>query len=220
MATTTPTYGLSKPAVNSPQDEDLWGTELNSNMDTLDTVLAAKLSSAAPVWTGAGSGGSLSLSSTLGVTGVATLSAGIAGTTTNNSAATGIVGELISSTVTSGAATALVTNTAKTITSISLTAGDWDITGSACFSGATNTNLNNSIGSISTVTNATNLTPGNFSEDALGGTAFDSTNPKAHGIGPVQASLTATTTYYLVSQAGFTVSTCSGYGIIRARRMR
>ncbi len=41
MATFTPNYNLAKPAVNSPVDEDLWGDELNENMDKIDTALAA-----------------------------------------------------------------------------------------------------------------------------------------------------------------------------------
>lgn len=39
MATNTPFYDLAKPAVNSPVDEDLWGDELNNNMDKIDTAL-------------------------------------------------------------------------------------------------------------------------------------------------------------------------------------
>lgn len=63
MATTTPNYGFSLPAVNSATDEDLWGTELNSNTSSLDTILAAKLSSASPTWTGTGTGASITVSS-------------------------------------------------------------------------------------------------------------------------------------------------------------
>ena len=39
MSTTTTNYSLSKPAVNSATDEDLWGTLLNTNMDTIDTQM-------------------------------------------------------------------------------------------------------------------------------------------------------------------------------------
>ncbi len=38
-STSTTNYSLTKPAVNDPADEDLWGTELNSNFDTIDTKL-------------------------------------------------------------------------------------------------------------------------------------------------------------------------------------
>lgn len=39
MSTVTPNYGLIKPGVGDPVDQDLWGGELNENMDTLDTVI-------------------------------------------------------------------------------------------------------------------------------------------------------------------------------------
>lgn len=39
MSTTTTNYAIPKPAVNDPTDEDLWGTELNSGMDIIDSQL-------------------------------------------------------------------------------------------------------------------------------------------------------------------------------------
>jgi microcystin-dependent protein len=39
MPTTTTHLGLSKPLVNSPTDEDLWGDQLNANMDLLDAAV-------------------------------------------------------------------------------------------------------------------------------------------------------------------------------------
>lgn len=39
MATNTTNYSLVKPAVNDPTDADLWGTELNSDLDIIDTQL-------------------------------------------------------------------------------------------------------------------------------------------------------------------------------------
>jgi len=42
MATTTTNLSLIKPAVNSAVDEDLWGGQLNDNMDTLDSEAATK----------------------------------------------------------------------------------------------------------------------------------------------------------------------------------
>lgn len=37
--TTTSNYSFNRPAVNDPVDEDLWGTLLNENFDSLDTIL-------------------------------------------------------------------------------------------------------------------------------------------------------------------------------------
>jgi len=39
MSTTTTHYGLVKPGVNDPVDQDAWGGELNSDMDELDSLL-------------------------------------------------------------------------------------------------------------------------------------------------------------------------------------
>ncbi len=54
---------------------------------------------------------------------------GITGTTTNDNAAAGKVGEFISSTVLAAAGVVLTTNTIADVTSIALTAGDWDVWG-------------------------------------------------------------------------------------------
>lgn len=39
MATYTTNFGWTKPGVNDPTDADLWGTELNSNLDAQDTLV-------------------------------------------------------------------------------------------------------------------------------------------------------------------------------------
>lgn len=41
MPTYTTNYHLAKPLVNNATDQDLWGGELNDNMDIIDTALAA-----------------------------------------------------------------------------------------------------------------------------------------------------------------------------------
>jgi hypothetical protein len=54
---------------------------------------------------------------------------GIIGTTAANNAASGYVGEFISSVIASGSAVTVANNAVVNITSISLTAGDWDVWG-------------------------------------------------------------------------------------------
>lgn len=39
MPASTTNYSLNKPLVNSPTDADLWGAQLNTNMDTIDTQM-------------------------------------------------------------------------------------------------------------------------------------------------------------------------------------
>jgi len=45
VATTTTNYAFTLPAVADPIDEDLWGTELNTNFSSLDTILGARTAS-------------------------------------------------------------------------------------------------------------------------------------------------------------------------------
>ena len=63
------------------------------------------------------------------------------GTTTNDSAATGNVGEFVTATVAVGAAVALTTATTANVTSISLTAGDWDVSGQVNFTPGATTSI-------------------------------------------------------------------------------
>lgn len=58
---------------------------------------------------------------------------GIVGTTTNNSASAGYVGEYMVSTVASGSAVSLTSGSSTVVTSLSLTAGDWDVSGNVGF---------------------------------------------------------------------------------------
>jgi len=64
---------------------------------------------------------------------------GILGTITNDLAAAGNVGEVVSSFVVIGSPVSLTTNVAANITSISLTAGDWDVQGNVNFAGTSAT---------------------------------------------------------------------------------
>jgi hypothetical protein len=142
------------------------------------------------------------------------------GVTDGSSASAGIVGELISSSVAIGSAVSLVTNTAKTVTSISLTAGDWDVSALSLFTGGGTTTVTLILSSISATTNTLDTTAGNAAYNNQGGATPFAFNSLSNSIPPLRVSLSSTTTYYLVAQASFGTSTCSGYGIIRARRMR
>jgi hypothetical protein len=142
---------------------------------------------------------------------------GIVGTTTNNSANAGSVGEYVSSQVTSPT-TGLTSATATNVTSISLTAGDWDVHGSFLIGPAATTIVTTIIGAIST-TSAT--FPG------LGTgyvTYLTVTHPAGNNVGfpvpSIRVSVASTTTVYLVAQATFTISTAGVGGTIYARRRR
>jgi hypothetical protein len=141
------------------------------------------------------------------------------GVTSGSNASSGIVGEVISSTIAIGSATSLVTNTAKNITTLSLTAGDWLVSGNIGFIAAATTIPTKLIASISATTNtqATSPNGGGFSqlESTL---ATASTNVLT--LPPTRINITTPTTYYLVGTATFTISTLTGYGSITAIRFR
>jgi hypothetical protein len=142
----------------------------------------------------------------------------VQGTNTNDSAPAGYVGEYVSSVVLAGSAVSLTTATAADITSISLTAGDWDVSGAIFQQPAGATVVTLIIGWIST-TSATIPTAPNSGGEALWAGNVTGNGNSTHP-GPMRLSLSATTTVYLSTYVTFTTSTNSAYGIIRARRVR
>lgn len=138
---------------------------------------------------------------------------GIIGTTTNDNAAAGSVGEFVSSTV-SAAGTALTTATATNLTSISLTAGDWDVWGNVFF---TNTSAANILqqGWISS-TSATAPDASFIAQRSHNVNVFSG----GFCVPERRFSLSGTTTVYITANVSFTgggVSVCGG---IYARRRR
>jgi len=147
---------------------------------------------------------------------------GIVGTATNNNASAGYVGEFISSNIAAGSATSLTTNTPKNITSISLTAGDWDVWGNATF-------IYNAATEVSNCVCAINSTSAALPDDSL--FAIMQLGNAAAGVtlavtqlglcAPSRRfSLSGTTTIYIVAQSSFVTNTGSVCGGIYARRVR
>lgn len=160
----------------------------------------------------------------LQVSGVAVSRGQFPGENSTGSATAGNIGEYVSSTIVSGSAVALTSNTPVNVTSISLTAGDWDVTFEANFNGASTTTLTNRIASISTTTGTLNTTPGQFSTTQDNGTAaynnVTGTIGLTQTVGPVRVSIASTTTVFAVAQSLFGVSTSNAFGVLRARRVR
>jgi hypothetical protein len=148
---------------------------------------------------------------------------GIVGTTTNNNANAGSVGEFITATVATPGS-GLTTATPLNVTSISLTAGDWDVASVIDFlyTGATVTDIRGGP-SLTTATLPTQAGGSGLGTDAL---AIDPSNFVTVGdtqtldSGPVRVLISATTTVFLVAQATFSAGTVSAFGTIRARRVR
>lgn len=148
-----------------------------------------------------------------------------AGTTTNDSASGGFVGEQIIASVATGSAVSLSTGTAANVTSVSLTAGDWDVSGCIVFKPGATTSITLLGAAISATTNAVPAVIGqNSTNDFLVQNASAAFVPGSNDdtlcIPPVRVSLSTTTTTYLVGKATFSISTLAEYGQIRARRMR
>lgn len=146
----------------------------------------------------------------------------VPGTTTNDSAAAGKVGEFVTSTVLIGGAIGLNTSSAANVTNITLTAGDWDVVGNVVFDYAAATVVNSLFGWISSQS-AVTPTPGNTGYTATSGFGFvgaslpDITLPVTRTRYSISV---ASTTIYLSAQASFTTSTAKVYGTIAARRVR
>jgi hypothetical protein len=141
------------------------------------------------------------------------------GTTTNDSAAAGYVGEYVSSTVASPGTSLAVSGTVYNVTSISLTAGDWDVSGIVFYDSATGTvNVAFAQSGISLVSATQSATFIPFSQtynSTIASIAYAS-----QLTGTWRVSLSATTTVYLLARAGYSVQTPFAFGTLRARRVR
>lgn len=143
-------------------------------------------------------------------------SSAIPGTVTNDSATAGYVGEFVSSLVAVGSPVSLTTNTAANVTSISLTAGDWDVQGNVNFTG-TSATITAGQGGISS-TSATLPTDGSEVYDGLLTTT--TTDTSSISLPRKRMSLAATTTVYMVAKKVFSAGTVVAFGSLNARRVR
>jgi hypothetical protein len=147
------------------------------------------------------------------------LAADLKGTTTNDSATAGYLGEYISSSIEVGSAVSFaVSGTAYNITSVSLTAGNWHCTGMVSDNPAAGTTTTYVSGAIST-TSATIPTIPNAGGWGQWAGSVDGNISKTASFAK-RVPLASTTTVYLVGQAGFSGSTNSGFGFIGCERHR
>jgi len=146
------------------------------------------------------------------------------GTQTNNNATAGNVGEFVTATVAAGVAVALTTATPKTVTSISLTAGDWDVSavGDFTLTGATTSYFRTSVSNVDNTMSAQTGGSGIGTDPLVRIPLILTTVTSDFGqtLPPVRISLAATTTIYLVCETTFSAGSVSAFGTIRARRMR
>lgn len=139
--------------------------------------------------------------------------AGIVGTTTNNSANAGSVGEIIAN---QALTVALTNSTVTNITSISLTAGDWDVVGNIEYIPAAATNITQAVTGINSTSATLPATPARTVNQYTAAASFGQSQLAP----PLRFSLAATTTIFLVGFCGFAGGTLTASGFIRARRAR
>lgn len=148
------------------------------------------------------------------ITGLSGLTAAVPlpGVTNASSAAAGKIGQMVEA---NASAVALVSGAAKTLTSISLPAGEWDVYGEVqhVYSATS------SSGVVAGVGLADNTDPGfpykyaNYSVN--GGTVAQVATPRRF----LQLSAAATTVY-LLTAGTFATGTCAAAGYLHARRIR
>lgn len=145
---------------------------------------------------------------------------GIKGTATNDDANAGSIGEVLAASIASAAAVTLTTLTAKTVISLALTAGDWDIDGSISYTGDTGTTVSFLQGVFSNATDSLAGVIGAILSDARQGATEFSVVDYCAVVPPVRLKLAAGATIYLLARAQFAVGACKAYGSIKARRAR
>jgi hypothetical protein len=187
-------------------------TTLSASSTVSGAGFTARFASPGPIGNTAASTGaftSITASSTI----TPSSTAGIVGTTTNDNANAGSVGEFITNTTNATSATSTVVLNA---TSVSLTAGDWDVSGSVQFVPAGTTTTTLILAGVTT----TSATRGAFNTETSFNVSYAAGQGSTLGPPTVRISLASTTTVYLVALTNFAVSTMTVNGFIQARRRR
>ena len=144
----------------------------------------------------------------------------IAGEIDGVAAGAGYIGQPLSSLIPSGSAVSLTTGTPANVTSIALTAGDWDVEGTVDYVASTASIAVSAVweSGINTTTAAlpTDGTEVFYATPAV----IATTSFKTSLVIPRKIiNVSAGTTVYLVTEATFTAGTVTAYGSITARRV-
>lgn len=142
------------------------------------------------------------------------------GTVLADDAPAGSIGEMIQSILLSASGVSLTTDTAKTVTSIALTAGDWDVRGLVGFSGGSTTTVGAFAASSSTTDNSLSAAEHVICSGWMNNQTVFANADIRLPIPQRRITTAAPLTVYLVAQLGFGTSTAKAYGRIEARRVR
>lgn len=178
-------------------------------LSLLSTTASTSTSTGALV-IGNGTSGGLGVGGTI-------YAANLGGTSTNNNAASGCIGEYASATTAYASKVSLTSNTAANIVSISLTAGDWDVQFNPVFT--QDTSLTTS-GVLAGVSSSSGVLPSGAAERAHSPSGPNGNSDLSIAPPVTRISLASTTTIYGVATGIFSAGTMSAYGFIRARRVR
>lgn len=150
-----------------------------------------------------------------------TPSLGINGLTAGVAAGAGIDGQVISSLVPTGSGVSIATSgTTVNMSSISLTAGDWDVEGSVNFVAGSTTIVGGALHEVGFNTTSATL-PVDGSEVYLSAPTLTTTSANFGTAVPRKVyNVSSTTVIYLVASGTFTAGTEKVYGTITARRIR
>ena len=129
----------------------------------------------------------------------------------------GFIGEAVRAYVDDGSAVSVTTATVTNITSISLTAGIWDVSGIVSYlmnAATTSTEVRAGISTSSSTMGA------NFGDDKIINSYPSGIyENQSLSIPSLRVTLTSTTTYYLNAYSVFAVNACDAYGRISATRV-
>lgn len=158
----------------------------------------------------ASSSASAASSSAASASASAAAAASPSGVTDGSNAAAGKVGQVITNQQTG---VSLTSGTPVNLTSITLTPGDWDVSGTVLLS-SSGVNITLSFGGLNTASASLPAFPNVTRIETQGGTTS-----MQNAVPSVRFNVTTNTTVNLVGQATFSTGTGSGSGFIRARRM-
>jgi len=208
---------------NIPFNDDHGLIDANGNLILTVTKTASAVNyislinnatGSAPSFSAVGSDSNIKLN----LNGKGTGGAQVHGTSTNDNATAGYVGEFVSNVVAAASAVSLTNSVVADLTSISLTAGDWDVWGNVVIQYTTNQGVTSYVW-----VSSTSATQPDLSLQGTQGSFVGASGTMVLGGGCVpqqRFSLSGTTTIYLSCAAGFTAGGATACGGIYARRVR
>ena len=144
----------------------------------------------------------------------------IKGTSTNDNAPAGYVGEIISATLAQGSAVSISSATYGVAATIALTAGDWIVEGQVAFIGSP-TGITQFLGGINTsnsgVGNVEDLGSSRFGLDCA---SYNLSTPQVFSVAGCRISVNTTTNVYLLGRMTYSGGSASICGRIFAIRTR